>query len=719
MGLWRENNLQGPFLDFMFYFCVLKESYRLENHSRWFTLEKEHIMTTTNPLEYDFRPFGKAVHDQYTSMSKSADGVLVTSAVDSDALWAHYLASFPEGTDPIFRVRSVHDCSCCRNYVKNLGNTVLVKNGKIITVWDDCGKLDFPYNIVGTAMAEFIRNHGIETIFRRGERSYGNLHTRDGKDPIVWSHFHGSVETKHFEKGSTQTGSAKVNAQVMRRGLEELSPASVAIVAEMIKEDLIYRGAEHAESVKSFQKLQSEYLKKNSRTAKDIFIWENLFTKGALFRNTVIGSLVTDISEGIDVEKAVASFEAKVAPANYKRPKAIVTKKMIDDALKTIDDLGVEDALYRRMAQMSDVTINNVIWASRAAKGQMRGGIGGLMLEEASKVSGVLPKEAKASVVMKIEDFIKDIVPDAEKLRIAVDDPSKMFVLTAASAENAPNIFKWNNNFGWSYAGGLADSDIKARVQKAGGRVTNAAMRFSLAWNNSDDLDIHVTPPNGKKIYFGNPSGILDVDMNAWNISPKPVENCSWMKTPADGLYKIFVHNFRRRTADNQGFQVEIESQGSTMVLECDTNDTRDTAHTINVTVKNGTVVDVKHGKAYKSSGGFKWEKWGTSGENWHEVSTMLYSPNYWDENAVGNKHYFFVSEDVVCDEEVRGIYNEFLKPEFGDKHRRVFEMLGNKTKCPVIDHHLAGFGFSSTRRDSVLVEVTKGKRVQIMEIQF
>lgn len=30
----------------------------------------------------------------------------------------------PAGTNPIFRERTEHDCSCCRNFVKNLGNVV-------------------------------------------------------------------------------------------------------------------------------------------------------------------------------------------------------------------------------------------------------------------------------------------------------------------------------------------------------------------------------------------------------------------------------------------------------------------------------------------------------------------------------------------------------------------------------------------------------------------
>ena len=41
-----------------------------------------------------------------------------------------------------------------------------------------------------------------------------------------------------------------------------------------------------------------------------------------------------------------------------------------------------------------------------------------------------------------------------------------------------------------------------------------------------------------------------------------------------------------------------------------------------------------------------------------------MLSPNYWDNNSVGNKHWFFVLEGIKNDKPTRGIYNEFLSAE-------------------------------------------------------
>ena len=91
--------------------------------------------------------------------------------------------------------------------------------------------------------------------------------------------------------------------------------------------------------------------------------------------------------------------------------------------------------------------------------------------------------------------------------------------MSLISPENvgSKNIFKWGNNFSWTYNGEVTDS-IKDRVKKAGGNV-EGVLRCSLSWFNHDDLDIHVIEPDGNNIYYNNKknfdtTGKLDVDMN-------------------------------------------------------------------------------------------------------------------------------------------------------------------------------------------------------------
>ena len=74
------------------------------------------------------------------------------------------------------------------------------------------------------------------------------------------------------------------------------------------------------------------------------------------------------------------------------------------------------------------------------------------------------------------------------------------------------------------------------------------------------------------------------------------------------------------------------------------------------------------------------------------------------------------MTKECACDEPMRGFYNEFLTGELNE-HRKVFELLGDKTKCAVADEQLAGLGFSSTKPAQVKVRLTtdKGKKEYVV----
>ena len=108
---------------------------------------------------------------------------------------------------------------------------------------------------------------------------------------------------------------------------------------------------------------------------------------------------------------------------------------------------------------------------------------------------------------------------------------------------------------------------------------------------------------------------------------------------------------------------------------------------------------------------------WGITTNEFVPVSMVMKSPNHWDDQGSGNLHTFFILEGCNADEEVRGFYNEFLKPELNE-HRKVFEVLGSKLKVKPSESSLSGLGFSETIRNEVIVRVT-GKFQRTLKVQF
>lgn len=677
-----------------------------------------------------FHNFAQAVQARFAALSQHE---LFVTNPDKDALWSAYLNAFPKGTNPIFRERTEHDCSCCRQFIKNLANVVALVDGKLLTLWDNPEAFEYPYDVVATALREFTRGHPINGLFRAELPQYGavsNIERLEDGSTREWKHLHGNVLRRHqaVSDSAAQQGQYATSVAMFKRALGMPNEAgeaqqgiridAITTVLDLIDSNSLYRGAEFRASVQQFFDLgkQMAFLKPGQET--DAFVWATSSNPVVRIRNTSIGTLLTDLSEGVDLQTAVASFEKKVAPENYKRPTALITSRMIEDALKTVNELGLRDALDRRFAKLSDVSVNDVLWVDNAARTQMKDSLASALLAAAVPAVGPVDKQA---IRIDIERFLTDVLPQASEIKALVRNihQGNLMTLTAPVHADSGQLFKWGNDFAWMYRGNLTDS-IKEKVKRAGGN-TNAPLRISLAWFNSDDLDIHVFEPNGNRIYFGNPCGKLDVDMNRAAVGPNnnaidPVENVSFT-LPSDGVYRVAVNNYSKRGTSNPGFVIELESHGQVQQFSY----AKALRGSETVVVGSFNVAGGKIGKVeFKdlTGGSQPTQVWGITTENFVPVSSVMLSPNHWHGQAVGNKHYLFTLDGCLSDEPTRGIANEYLVPAL-DKHRKVFEVLGAKTMCPVVPEQLSGLGFSSTKRDTLTVQVATGNQRKTYEITF
>lgn len=650
-----------------------------------------------------FKLFGNAVRQKFRELA-TADNLFVVKS-DRDEIWRRYLSAFPPGTDPMFRKKTEHDCACCRHFIRAAGNVIKIIDGIRYTVWDVYNELSSPYKEVAYAMSSYILSLEVEGLYLTKFPKAGDEFTRESIDGKVirWEHFVADIPSKFIDADpGTRIGKAQAAHDVLKRGVTELTPEAVATVLDLIDNNTLYRGQEHQSAVAAFQALQGKFVQQDERVTDDLF-WELHNAPAARVRNTAIGTLLQDLSEGKDLEVAVKAFEKMVAPQSYKRPTALITARMVEEAMKTINALDLEPALQRRHATLSDVSITSVLWVDRNVQGKLKGGIAALLHEE------VVPAafDTNNAKPITIGAFLS--LPHPNGIRLYLDNnmlPNFVSLTAPVNPEAAP-LFKWSNNFAWSYEGNVTDS-IKERVKRAGGMVEGVALRCSLAWRNYDDLDLHCKLPNGVLIYYAAKQGILDVDMNASaaGATRDPVENMRWPKPP-DGTYKFIVNNFNRRETTGFGFEVEVESAlGLHSFRYLKSLPNKENVHVCDVVVKGGRAVVIEAGSEM-TAGQATQNSWGLKTLDLIKVQAIVLSPNYWDGNASGNKHHFFILEGCKNPVPCRGIYNEYLHNRL-ESHRKVFEMVGEKTKCPVVDAQLSGVGFSSTRKDTV-VAVSNG----------
>ena len=671
----------------------------------------------------DFPAFKKAVANRFADM---AGRELFRVNLNKDALWDLYLASFPEGSNPVYEKRTEHDCSCCRHFIRSVGDAVAIIDGEVVSAWDiTC--TDPTYQIVANALAAFVKQHAVADAFLHTERTAGtDKNFEQLLDKVVtWDHFFVNIPTKYVCKGEEigpRLSTVRARHDVLYRSLTELTDDAVDTVLELISQNSLYRGVENRASVSAFRNLKQEFNKLKTDTDKHAFVWSKISEVSpavSMIRNSAIGTLLVNLSDGMGMDEAVRKFEVVVAPANYKRPTALVTKAMIEKAKAALEELELIPSLERRYATLEDININDILFADRSARTAITGDVFDELVTKARNK----PKNLDKVEEISIDKFISDIIPRAQSLEVFVENrhSGNLVSLVAPANATAKGLFKWDNPYSWSYNGDVADS-IKERVKKAGGNVTGEVL-CRLAWHNYDDLDLHMYEPSGH-IYFGDrrsrsSGGELDVDMNAGGgrVSRDPVENIYYTnrRTMREGEYRLVVHNFCKREDKDVGFEVEFDYLGTIYHYVYDKP------------VRDRTTVDVvkfnySHAKGIEiieSLPSTQTSKtfWNLKTQEFQPVSVVTLSPNYWGERQVGNKHYFFMLQNCRNEGQARGFYNEFLHESL-TPHRKVIEMVGAKMKTEESAHQLSGLGFSSTQRNDVLVRV-KGSFTRTVKVVF
>lgn len=676
----------------------------------------------------------RVAFDKHFKVMQEKYPILYQTDTPKDELWDLYLESIPAEENQIFRVRREYDCSTCRHTIKQIGVLVGIQDQKIETAWDF--ETDDPdWNKVVKALANFVRAHHVSDKFLSKFKHIGTEWNADGKDPIRWTHFSAVLLDKFIHSGretmDTEIGRYRDARNVFKRSLDEISLDAVDTVLELINQNSLYKGSEYKANLVAFRSCLVEYGKLTDEQ-KELFAWEkaNASSPVSKIRNTAIGTLLVDVSEGVDLDEAVRRYEAITAPVNYKRSKPIYTKRMIEAAEKTIIGLGYIDSLPRRFATADDITVNNILFSNRDTAKRIQGGgsIFDEMKKDAANRAVSDPKKFSKVEEVSIEDFIKNVLPTATDVEAYVEGRhTPNFVsLIAPVNPDSKGMFKWGNNFGWAYSGNVTDSILKTNVKNAGGKV-DGVLRFSIQWNDLDDFDpndedAHCLEPNGNHIYFNNredraTGGNLDIDIIHPERHKPAVENITWpdLNRMPDGEYQFFVHCFSSR-GGMSGFRAEIEFPGEIYSFDYQTP-LRDGQNVDVATVKKEgnrfTITPVlPYGSASK-------DVWGVKTNTFTPVSVICYSPNYWDEqNGIGHKHYMFMLKGCVNPEGPAAWYNEFLNSDLYPEHRKVMEALGFKARVRDTDDQLSGLGFSSTVRNELVVKV-KGKTERTMKIKF
>lgn len=708
--------------------------------------------------------FQKLVQAQFNKMCES--GKLFRSTLTGNQVWDIYISSFDKKDNPVFRDpnSSYHNCNHCKNFIRRYGNVVSIdENYNIVSIFDVI--VEGKFEKVAKAVSSAIKSAGISEVFfetfdelnklpyekctkqsdkfRLGIDKNVKRYTKEEAEMYgvvkpnelrTFNHLHLDLPKAFVDMSGNSIERIMADFRdaknVFSRAMREIPLDTLNLVHDLIVQGSLLDGQTHLYKVDAFIPLKKAY-DKIEDGKKDNWCWVNSYRLPiAKFKNELIGTLCTELAEGKELNEACQTWNKRVDPANYMKATAPITKRQIEDAKRFVEDNGYSESFNRRFATIDDIKASEILHIN----------VGSGDLKKVSIFDTVKPStstrhkrsEFDGIEEVSIDKFMKDILPSCSSVEAFLSNghEGNLVSLTTANNKESKPIFKWSNNYSWTFKGNLAGkSQIKEAVKQAGG-VVDAVLRFSIIWNDVDgrdnsDLDAWCVQPNNEKIGYETPfrkdrgnifsscKGQLDLDIT--NPDGKmAVENIYFINKSElkKGTYKFFVNNFSNR--NSQGFKAQIQVDGE--IYDYNYNKSLANKEDVFVAYVNfdGVNFSIDHKLPETSSSR---EIYGLATQQFHKVNLVCLTPNHWGENNVGNKHYLFMLEGCRCNESIRSFHAENLIPELA-QHRKVLEVLGNSTMIQPSDKQLSGLGFNATVKDELIVKL-QGSFKRTIKIKF
>lgn len=687
-------------------------------------------------------------------------GKLFRSNVSGEDLWNAYLKAFLPENNKVFRdpESSEHNCNHCKNFIRRYGDIVAINNdGDLVSMFDVNASEE--YDKPMKKLSEMLKTSKIANVFFEtfdglnslpyekcnitnsvfalgipvNYKQYTAVETAkfgvvNDKDVYSFHHFAINIPADFVDKTGKSIaaimGEYSSNYDVFKRTMEEISVDSLILTRDLINQDSLMNSTKHLSVLNEFIDLRKEY------NGKDTWLWIKSYELGGKSKliNSSIGEFIKMVNEGENLDIACLKYNKMVDPTNYMKATAPITEAQKRRFVDEITELGLEQSFIRRLATLDDIKASEILHKDidKATNTQ-------ISIFDGLKTTKSRYKRSEFDRVdeVHIDKFMSDILPTLSGGGIEVylepKHSGNLCNITMPVNKDAKNFFKYNSGFNVTFNGNLAGkSEIKEAVKTAGGKV-DGVLRFSIMWSgdgvDNSDLDAHCCEPNNIEIDFRSPrshrtDGNLDIDIrNPLLEMPKgAVENITYpsLNKMVNGTYKFFIHQYASR--NSRGFKAEIEFDGELYSYEYNVPVHGNVA-VANVTFKNGKFSIEHELPPIEGIGSFS-ELWSLEPNNFHKVNLVCLSPNYWNDDKVGNKYFMFMLQGAKNPNKVRGFHNEHILPELLQHHKRCLDYFGNVTLCDPIDNQLAGLGFNATVRDELIVKLT-GTFKRVIKIKF
>ncbi|AGO49593.1 hypothetical protein Phi4:1_gp180 [Cellulophaga phage phi4:1] len=712
------------------------------------------------------KEFNTKIQKQLDKISKG--GKLFRVELTGEEIWSLYLNSFEKGDDPVFRdpESTVHNCNHCNNFVRRYGNVVAInKDMEIESIFDV--DIEGEFKPVAAAMAKAIRNSKINNVFietfqnlkeapyekctknnevfllgvDKNAKAYTELEAKKfgvvkAGDVKLFNHLHMTLDKSFVDMSGKSEASILANyrssKEVFERAMEEISLDTLTLVKELINQGSLLNGDAFLHKIKSISSKKKAYdlAKRFSPSSLNNWCWDRSYGYDlAKFRNELIGVLCTEITEGKDLTKACLAWNKRVDPANFMLAVAPITETQKKNAKKFAEENGYLDSFDREFAKLDDILVDEIQ--------HINSGDGTI------KVASVFDKVKTPSTQHKrsefknipevgIDKFMADILPGCTSVEVFLENKHERNLVTMTTSKNkgCKPMFKWDNPYSWTYKGNLAGVSLIKEAIKSRGGDTTGCLNIRMAFpDTTNDYDLHMKEPTKNLIYYNNvrqrhsSSGMLDLDAQGVDGNQTPenrVENINYqdINSMPEGIYTVSVEDYSGgKFPANCYLEVEFGGETTSLVIEAK-NTKNNSVEVCQIILKNGEFT-IKPSDKVVLTGSESLTKnvYGLDTNKFHKVNLMCLSPNYWSNNEVGFKHFFFMLDKCKTDTAIKSFHTENLNQDLVP-HRKVLDVLSATTMIEPKGAQLSGLGFNATVRDEVVLKLS-GSFKRTIKVKF
>lgn len=381
------------------------------------------------PIPDDPFPALQACVAEY--FSAFAKGPFFTT--DAEGLFDVFLAQLPE------ELRPTYDCHACKAFIERYGGLVtLDEDGYMCPVaWPfDAPE---PFREAVTRMARKVTTAKVTGVFLSPDLVWGT--------PITgaWHHLavipaRASVFHSTPLKTARQAMAAKLEERTaLARGLADFPEATVRQAVALLESDAMGRSEKVLGVAQWLLALHHRRAATKLKALRENMVWHATATAppGWCFvRSTMIGTLLTDLVDGLPVEAVARRFAEKMNPLVYMRPQAPPTAGNLAQAEKVVEVLMSAKALARRFATLDDV---QKLWVPPEIEPQAKGKVFGHLAPQKDE-----PVDVPTNRITW-EKFARDVLPGAEKIDYRVPPLGPFIALLTAADPTAPPILQWDD----------------------------------------------------------------------------------------------------------------------------------------------------------------------------------------------------------------------------------------------------------------------------------